>query len=380
MERLFLRMPTNEPRNLRVFIIGAGHIARDHARTAAKIAQHENLSLELFVADPFEAARTSFEQDFPNAKLFADAKEMLSSPTQPGDIAVIATPPFLHRDGAIMALDSGRDTLVEKPVAPSWEDALAISEAAQRNGRLWGECSMRLYAQPSTRELKTRIQDGEIGTPYHVRHIYKGGWGRPGIEYQPASKWFLDKAKAGGGILVDWGVYDLANLVFLLEPTRVEFIQAWKQTPQTAADPTDVPFNVETHVGATMKWTLGDGTDVIVDYERASGTYGKAQQLSEIEGTRGAFEWNWGWNFETNGVKRTFADGKTVEEELHFVDEEEKAWEVSQGERPLIAFYRATRGQDVPALVGEGALWNFELLMALFRAAETGERVIVEKK
>lgn len=366
--------------SLRVFIIGAGHIARDHARTARKIAHHDQLELEVFVADPFEKARESFQTDFPEAQMFADAKEMLSSPSQLGDIAVIATPPFLHREGAVMALDSGRDTLVEKPVAPKWEDALAIDEAAHRNGRLWGDCSMRLYAQPSTRELKTRLANGEIGTPYHVRHIYKGGWGRPGIEYQPASKWFLDKSKAGGGILVDWAVYDFANLVFLLEPTRVEIIQAWQRTPSTPADPTDVPFDVETHVGATMKWTLADGNTVILDYERASGTYGKKQELSEIEGSHGAFEWSWAWNYETSGVKRTFEDGKTLEEDLSFVDEAEKSWDISQGERPLIAFYRVSRGQDVPALVGEKSLFNFELLMALSRAAETGESAVVERK
>jgi len=373
-------MQPNPDQSLRVFLIGAGHIARDHARTARKIALHEKLNLELFVADPFEAARNSFGKDFPEAQLFADAREMLALPSHAGDIVVVATPPFLHREGAVMALDSGRDTLVEKPIAPTWDDALAIDEAARSNGKIWGDCSMRLYAQPSTRELKTRLADGEIGTPYHVRHIYKGDWGRPGIEYQPASKWFLDKSKAGGGILMDWAVYDLANLVFLLEPKRVEIIQAWQRTPETSADPKDVPFDVETHIGATMKWTLANQTEIILDYERASGTYGKAQQLSEIEGTRGAFEWNWAWNYQTTGVKRSYEDGKTIEEPLDFVDEREKEWDISQGERPLIAFYRTTRGENVPALVGPAALWNFELLMALARAAETSERGLVIEK
>ncbi len=369
----------NSKTPLRVFILGAGHIARDHARTAQKIASHENLALELHVADPFEAARASFATDFPEATMYASAEEMLALPAQAGDIAVVATPPFLHRAGAVAALESGRDTLVEKPIAPTLEDALAIHEAAKRTGRLWGECSMRLYAQPSTRELKGRIAAGEIGVPYHVRHIYKGGWGRPGIEYQPASKWFLDKAKAGGGILMDWGVYDLANLVFLLEPVKIEIVQAWKRTPETPADPTDVVFDVETHTGATMRWTLADGVVVVVDYERASGTHGKAEQLSEIEGTRGSFEWNWAWNYETTGVKRAYADGKTAEQDLSFVDEAEKAWDISQGERPLIAFYRVTRGHDVPALVGEAALFNFKVLMALFKASESGRSVVVER-
>jgi predicted dehydrogenase len=258
-------------------------------------------------------------------------------------------------------------------------DAEAILEAATRNGKLFGDCSMRLHDMVSTRELGRRIAEGEIGTPYHARHVYKGGWGRPGIEYQPVSKWFLDRSKAGGGILVDWGVYDLANLTFLLRPMKVEVRHAWWARPETPADPTDVVFDVETHAGATMVWHTESGAKITVEYERASGTHGKAQGFSEVEGTRGAFEWNWAWDWTSSGVKRAYEAGKTVEEKLDFVDADEKVLEINQGERPLFAFFRATRGRDVPVLVNESALFNFRILMALFEAAETGERITVEK-
>ncbi len=364
---------------LRIFLIGAGHIARSHSQTAQKLAKMENLDLELHVADPIEAARTSFGEKFPEAKLYADSSAMLSVPAQEGDIAIIATPPFLHRAGAVAALNSGRDTLVEKPLTPTLREAEEILEAAHRNGKLFGDCSMRLHNMVSTRELRQRILDGEIGDLYHVRHVYKGGWGRPGIEYQPASKWFMDKSKAGGGILVDWGVYDLANLTFLLRPTKVEVRHAWWARPQTPADPTEDVFDVETHAGATMIWHTESGAKVTVDYERASGTHGKAQSLSEVEGTRGAFEWSWAWDWKASGTKRAYHEGKTAEQELSFVDEDEQKWEINQGERPLIAFFQATRGRDVPALTNEAALFNFRILMALFQAAETGEAVTVEK-
>jgi predicted dehydrogenase len=364
---------------LRIFVIGAGHIARSHAATAQKLARMENLALQLHVADPIEAARASFAEKFPEATLYADAGEMLAIPAQAGDIAIVATPPFLHRDGALAALQSGRDTLVEKPLAPTLQEAEDILRAAQASGHLFGDCSMRLHDMPSTRELRERVLAGEIGTLYHARHVYKGGWGRPGIEYQPVSKWFLDKSKAGGGILVDWGVYDLANLTFLLRPTKVEVRHAWWARPETPADPVDTVFDVETHAGATMVWHTESGDRVTVEYERASGTHGKAQSLSEIEGTRGAFEWNWAWDWKASGVKRAYDDGKTAEQELSFVDEDEQKWEITQGERPLIAFFRATRGRDVATLTNEAALFNFRILMALFHAAETGESITIEK-
>lgn len=366
--------------SLRIFLIGAGHIAGAHTNTARKLAKIYDLQLEVHVADPFESARASFGEKFPDAKLYATVDEMLALPATPNDIAIIATPPFLHKEGALKALGSGRHTLVEKPLTLDLQEALDISEAAKAAGKQFGDCSTRLYDMVSTRELKQRIQAGEIGELYHATHVQKGGWGRPGIEYQPQSKWFLDKSKAGGGILVDWAVYDIANLGFLLEPVKVEVRDAWWSTPQTPADPTDVVFDVETHAGASMIWHGASGAKVHINYERASGTHGKESRFSEIEGTRGAFEWGWAFESKASGVKRMYVDGKTAEEPLSFVDEWETQHELTQGDRPLVSFYqRVIRDEDVPTLVGEDSLFHFRILRAIFEAAQSGEMQVVEK-
>jgi predicted dehydrogenase len=367
---------------LRIFLIGAGVIARSHTKTAQKLAEIYDLELSVFVADPVEPARLSFAEQFPNAQTFASIDEMFAIPAQKEDIAIIATPPFLHRDGAIAALRSGRHTLVEKPIAPTEAEALEINQVAKEMGLHWGECSMRLYDQISTRVLHERILEGEIGTPYHINHIYKGGWGRPGIEYQPASKWFLDKSKAGGGISVDWGVYDLANLTFLLRPTKIEVRGAWKARPNTPIDPTDVTFDVETHIGALLIFTLEDGNTVHVNYERASGTHATPEHKSEIVGTKGAFVWDWAWGSEVTCKKRFYdeTENKEKEEEFIVTDEWEAEHGIDQGMRPLVAFYRSViRGEEIPALIDENAIFNFRVLCALFEASETGKSIEVSR-
>jgi predicted dehydrogenase len=367
---------------LRIFLIGAGVIARSHTQTAKKLAEIYNLELSVFVADPVEPARLSFSEQFPEAQTFTSIDEMLAIPVQKEDIAIIATPPFLHRDGAIAALRSGRHTLVEKPVAPTEAEALEIDQVAKEVGLHWGECSMRLYNQISTRVLRERILAGEIGTPYHINHIHKGGWGRPGIEYQPASKWFLDKSKAGGGISVDWGVYDLANLTFLLRPTKIEVRGAWNARPQTPIDPTDVVFDVETHIGALLIFTLEDGNIVHINYERASGTHATPEYKSEIVGTKGAFLWHWALRSKANCKKRFYDEStnEEVEEDFSVIDEWEEEHGIDQGMRPLITFYRSViRGEDIPALIDEEAVFNFRALCALFEASETGKTITVSK-
>lgn len=366
--------------NLRIFLVGAGHIARAHANTALKLAIIYDLNLEIHVADPVEAARLGFAESFPNATLYESPAEMLTLAATKNDIAIIATPPFLHREGAIAALESGRHTLVEKPLTLDLGEAQEIAEVAARTGLIFGDCSTRLYDMPSNRALKTRLEAGEIGAPYHVTHVHKGNRGRPGIEYQPQSKWFLDKSKAGGGILVDWAVYDLANLTFLLEPVKVEVRAAWWATPQTEIDPTDVVFDVETHAGAAMIWHQNNGNRVFIDYERASGTHGEARNFSEIEGTKGSYQWDWAWDATAKGTHRYDRAGKLEVEPLEFVNAWEAEHELDQGNRPLVAFYRhAIRGEDVPILTGRDSLFNFRVLRAIFEAAETGAVQIVEK-
>lgn len=367
---------------MRIYIIGAGHIARDHARAAGLLqtAFFPDEPLELFAADPIESARTAFLDKFPNATVTSSPEEMLSAPAHETDIAIVATPPFLHLSGALLALKSGRHALVEKPLALSNEEANQIALAAKNAGKHFGDCSMRLYDTASTRGVRELLQSGKIGVPYHATHTRKSLRGRPGIEYQPVSKWFLDKAKAGGGALMDWGVYDIALLTAVLEPVKVEIRSAWMTRTTTEIDPTDIPFDVETHCGAAMLWHNAKGDTINVSYERSSDTHGTPRDVTEVEGSHGAVTFDWAWGANSKATRRFDVQGEISEEELEFSDPQEATWGIGQGDRPLFTFYRAViRGEQIPALVDETSLFNFRVVRGLIEAAESQQSVTVQK-
>ncbi|WP_309120675.1 Gfo/Idh/MocA family oxidoreductase [Paenibacillus sp.] len=80
---------------VRIYLIGAGVIARAHA-AAAKLPEPAALR----VADPNPAALESFRDAYPEAAAFDDAAKMLASePARDDDIVIVATPPFLHLTG-----------------------------------------------------------------------------------------------------------------------------------------------------------------------------------------------------------------------------------------------------------------------------------------
>lgn len=354
---------------MRVYLIGAGVIARTHADAAAKLGE----PVELRVADPNATVLAGFSAAYPDALTFSSAEDMLASePAADDDVVLVATPPAIHAGPAVAALRSGRHVLCEKPLAMSVEEAEEMLAAAQAAGRLFGSCSTRFRALPHTDAVKGVRASGVLGDVYHLSFVTKWPRSRAGIEYQPASRWFLDSRLSGGGVVMDWGPYDMSTLFDLLEPSAVEVVDAWIAQPRTGADPTDVVFDTETHAGATLRFTTADGV-VRVDYERANGTHGEEVARAEFEGTRGAVHWT-PFDSQQPVFLRTDRDGEIVEEEVPPPPRSD----LTIFDRPLVSFVDAVRGRPSPATLGAAAVDEFRCLRAIYETARTGVAVRIE--
>ena len=54
----------------------------------------------------------------------------------------------------------------------------------------------------SINRIKGIVSRGEIGDVYQVNVMFKSFRSIPGL-----GGWFTDKARAGGGVMIDWGVH-----------------------------------------------------------------------------------------------------------------------------------------------------------------------------
>jgi predicted dehydrogenase len=351
---------------MRLYLIGAGAIAHTHVDAAAKLDE----PAELRVADPSEPALTAFQTAHPSATAFATAEEMLGSePAEPGDIVVVATPPAFHSGPAIAAARSGRNVLCEKPLAMSVDEAEEMLRVARDEGVLVGSCSTRFRALPHTEAVKRVVASGALGEIYSLSFVTKWPRSRAGIEYQPTSRWFLDSSKSGGGVVMDWGPYDISTLFDLLRPTAVEITDAWIAQPKTGADPTDVVFDTESHAGAAMRFTTAEGV-IHVAYERANATHGEEFARAEFSGTLGSVRWT---PFDSHAPVhlRTDRDGEPREEVVEPPERED----LSIFDRPLVHFAAAVAGRPSPASVGRDAVTEFRCLRAIYDVARTGRPV-----
>lgn len=112
---------------LRVAVVGAGHLGRIHARL---LAEQPNAHL-VAVVDPAESARSRIAAD-----LACPVAESLSLIESDYDAAVVAAPTGLHHRIGCELLSRGKHVLMEKPLAPTYEEADELVRTANRYDRI----------------------------------------------------------------------------------------------------------------------------------------------------------------------------------------------------------------------------------------------------
>jgi predicted dehydrogenase len=134
----------------------------------------------------------------------------------------IATPQGEHERLTIQAAQAGRHVLCEKPLAATVEQSAAMVRACQAN-RVLLMTAYRKFYEPSTLYLKQLIRSGKLGR-IDVIHTAFSELHTPGISLP----WLLDAKIAGGGPLMDLGVYCVNTSRWLVGEDPAEVIaQAW---------------------------------------------------------------------------------------------------------------------------------------------------------
>jgi predicted dehydrogenase len=211
------------------------------------------------------------------------AYEVLVHQESAVDIVDICTPPWLHAPVAIAALAAGKHVLCEKPFARTAAEAEAMAKAADAAGKVLAcrQGDMRLARE--SRTVRALVQSRALGDIYFIRLITRSLY-RPGLEYNPGAYWFLDRSRAGGGVLFDLGVYDLDLLYSVFGWLEIEDIMA--TTFRGVDHPAlDVPFDVEEHAVAMI--TLRSGMRIY--WEQAWATHLPPENRWDFYGTEAGF-------------------------------------------------------------------------------------------
>lgn len=279
---------------LRVGVLGAGGIAREHA-----IGWRDNAPRGEIVAfadvTPERSRYLSEQYAGGNARHYDTVEELLADPEI--DAVDICLPHHLHTSAIVASARAGKATLCEKPLCTSLEDAAAIAAVLQETGVTFVMGHNQLF-QPSLVEARRLLANCAIGRPYYLRSIeafqHRGFSSAPAHPHlltgESPFAWRTDPARMGGGEVLDTGWHASYRLLALADERPVE-------------------------VSAMMERFFVPGLTTedtgVVTVRFASGAIGEIV-------TTWAFATVAGWQFEVTGEHGALAGGKTsIVHQLH---------------------------------------------------------------
>lgn len=155
--------------------------------------------------DPLGAERAA--QAFGIEHVFSDYDAMLAC----GDIHAIdiISPNVTHAPLALAAIAAGKHVFCEKPMAMNADEARQMASAARKANVKTG-INFTWRNPAAAKFVRHLIEQGKIGKIYHVRGIYRAGWGRN--EQRPI-EWRMQQKLAGTGVIGDIG----SHLIDMIE-------------------------------------------------------------------------------------------------------------------------------------------------------------------
>lgn len=155
------------------------------------------------VADVCEARRQAAAAVLPEARVYADFRDLLEREAFGLDFVDICTPAAMHAEIARQAFARGLHVMCEKPLAVRPQDAIDMLGQAVSAGRVLFPCHNYRFA-PVVREINRIIGEGRIGKTRSVTlSTFRPTHARGVREWQP--DWRRDPAQGGGGIAMDHG-------------------------------------------------------------------------------------------------------------------------------------------------------------------------------
>jgi len=256
-------------------------------------------------------------------------------------VVYVVTPNALHAEHTIKGLQAGKHVLCEKPMEVSVERCQAMIDAARQANRQLA-IGYRCHFEPHHLEAVRLARQQVLGALQRVDGSFGFAIGDP-------TQWRLHKALAGGGPLMDVGIYALqtARMLTGAEPTSVS-------AQATSGDP--VKFaEVEESIALQLAFPGGVTATCAASYARGMNGF-------TAYAAHGSFGMQPAYNYTGNHAWRS--DGQAFQ----FPEIDQFAAEMDD-----FAHY-ITIGTPT-SVPGEEGLRDVRIMMAAYEAAKTGGAV-----
>ncbi|HEX8328593.1 MAG TPA: Gfo/Idh/MocA family oxidoreductase [Hymenobacter sp.] len=290
---------------------------------------------------PSKAAQWKQQYQIPDQNVY-DYKSFDRIVDNPAiDIVYVVLPVALHAEYVERAARAGKHVICEKPMAVSAADCQRMIAAMKKAGKKLS-IGYRLHFEPHHQEMMRLGQQKVYGPIQKMKA--DNGFRAGGMS------WRLDKELAGGGPLMDMGIYCVQGIIYTKGELPVSVTA--KFTPK----PDPVLFKeVEAGVNWQMQFADGAVADCRTSYAE------NMNSLLRAEAANGWMELQPAFGY--GGL-----EGRTSKGPMNIQN-------VPQQARQMDDFADCVLNNKPTRVPGEMGLRDIQLLQAIYRAAETGQKV-----
>src|SRR5262245_16929429 len=223
------------------------------------------------------------------------------------DAAINCTPDGAHMATTLALLAAGKHVFCEKPLAPNYADALAMTEAAESAG-LINMVNLTYRNSPAIQKARAIVEEGALGALRHVEASYRQSWlvSKAWGDWSTEERWLwrLSTRHGSTGVLGDVGIHILDFASFGANDDIVSVSGALATYPKAdgdrigdyvldANDSVAVTAQLASGVVATVfatRYATGHANDLTLGLHGTKGalrveTDGKASSLKGCFGT-----------------------------------------------------------------------------------------------
>jgi glucose-fructose oxidoreductase len=342
-------------KKLGVALVGLGNYSKGQLGPALKVTE------QCYLAGVVTGSREKGQQwakdyGFPEKSVYSYDTMAQIADNPDIDIVYVVTPNGLHQRDVIAAAKAGKHVICEKPLGNTVAECDAML-AACRAAKVKFSVGYRLHFDPYHREMMRRAKDPAFG-PFLTMTGNRGFALRPGA-------WRADKTLAGGGPMMDLGVYLIQGACMAdggitlgggaLDAAPIAVTA--KEQPKTK--PEQFGAGVEETINWTMEFKSGAQADFVTSYVGGKDTF-------RAEGPKGWWEFKQK-AFTYRGTVVDTSTGPVVYEPF-----------VNQQALQMDDFAKCVREGRESRVPGEMGRRDLVIVEAIYEAARTGKKVAVK--
>lgn len=262
------------------------------------------------------------------------------------DAVYITTPNALHKNNVIQIARAGKHVIVEKPMALNAKEGKEMVDYCKLAG-VQLLVGYRMHLEPKTLEVVRKRREGEFGKILFFQ-------GLSGFVIGDPKQWRLNKALAGGGSMMDIGIYSVNGARYMIGEEPI-----WVTAQETKTDFDKFKEGVDETIQFQMGFPSGATASCLSTYA--------LNNLDRffLNGTKGFAEMK-----PATGYGPIMA--RTHQGEIEFphvmhqtVQMDEMAKFILDGKQPIIP------------MNGEEGLQDLRIVDAIYKAVKTGKKVTI---